>query len=283
VISTISCLVVAGISLSAWAWRGPLSSEREQKAGAGTVAERTANSAPAATPTPATRAPAPTKSAPAGLGGPTKPAASTPAGAATTASGSPAASATPAPPVAQPEPLPTAAPATAADIPPPARPTTTLPIEVVRSPTLYETGRIGKAAVNEPGVPANRGGERAAPPEQLVQAKQPERREAPTPAAYTGVVDQAVLDRELAPRFRLLGDCKADLAHRKRVAVSSITGSRLLLRWTILPSGRVADTQIVATSPADPRLLDCVKERMSGWAFRPAKGGTVRVERKFAF
>jgi hypothetical protein len=115
-----------------------------------------------------------------------------------------------------------------------------------------------------------------------VHAKQPERREGPTPAAYTGVVDQNVLDREIGPRFRLLRDCKVDVAHRKRVAASAITGSHLLLRWTILPNGRVADTQVVALAPIDPRVVDCIKERMSGWAFRPGKGGAARIERKFS-
>jgi hypothetical protein len=160
------------------------------------------------------------------------------------------------------------------------RPTT--PTELVRGPSLYETGRIGQAAVAEPGVPTNRAAERAAPPEMAVQAKQPAR-EGPTPAAYSGVVDQTVLDREIAPRFRLLGDCKAEVAHRKRVAASTITGSHLLLRWTILPNGRVTDTQVVATAPADPRVVDCIKERMSGWSFRPGSGGAARIERKFSF
>lgn len=275
-ISTIACVVVAGISFSTWAWRGAIpptgreAASREQKAGAEPVADRTnaaGATAKVAPPSPAATgdtapAPAPKQAPPASAG--TSPPPAAPGAANGAATRTPAERS-----------------AAAADdtvAPVPLRPT-----ELVRSPSLYETGRIGKAAVNEPGVPGNRRGERTAPPEMLVEAKQSDRREGATPASYTGVIDQAVLDREIAPRFRLLGDCKADVAHRKRVAASSITGSQLLLRWTILPNGRVTDTQILATAPADPRLLDCVKERMSSWSFRPGQGGSSRVERKFTF
>lgn len=283
-VSTISCFVVAGVSVATWAWRGPLpQSAQEQKASTDATAERqTVNasgapgkSAPAksgsaatASPQVKTAAPPGTASMPAAPAAPVMPAPSpAPSSAPTAAQGS--------------EPGAPTAEAIAASAP--TRPASILPTELVRAPSLYETGRIGKAAVNEPGVPTNRSAERAAPPEMLVEAKQPDRRDGPTPASYTGVVDQSVLDREIAPRFRLLADCKADVAHRKRVSAANIAGSTLLLRWTILPSGRVTDTQVVATAPVEPRVVDCVKERMSGWSFRPGKGGAARVERKFSF
>ena len=271
VISTFACLVVAGVSMT-WAWRGPLpTTAREQKSSAEASEGRTnaSGGAPAAPPggnsavptTAAKTAPPPSQGAPA-----------------------PA----PAPAPAAASPTPTARSAEAAVGPgdavlPPTGTRPTSPTELGRGPSLYETGRIGNAAVSEPGVPTNRGAERGTPREMAVQAKQPDRHDGATPATYAGVVDQKVLDREIAPRFRLLGDCKAEVAHRKRVATSTITGSRLVLRWTILPDGRVTDTQVVATSPADPRLVDCIKERMSGWSFRPGKGGSARVERKFSF
>jgi hypothetical protein len=232
VISTISCFVVAGASVATWAWRGPLPlSAQEQKASTEATAERQtvnasgasgkaapAKSGAAATATPqvkTTAVPPGTGSMPAAPAAPVMPAtppapASAPSAAQGSEPGSPTAEAS--------------APSG------PTRPTSTLPTELVRSPSLYETGRIGKAAVNEPGVPTNRSVERAAPPEMLVEAKQPDRRDGPTPASYTGVVDQSVLDREIAPRFRLLADCKADVAHRKRVAAANIAGSTLLLR-----------------------------------------------------
>jgi hypothetical protein len=278
-ISTVACLVVAAVSTT-WVWKGPLPSPvRDQKSNGESAPARQgsgANGAPAAPPAANTVVPAAAvKAAPAAAGGASMPAAPAPAAMPATAPAAP-------PPAAAARPAEPAAPASdSAVVPAPARATS--PAELARGPSLYETGRIGKAAVSEPGVPTNRGAERAGPPEMAVQAKQPDRREGPTPAAYTGVLDQTVLDREIAPRFRLLGDCKADVAHRKRVPASAITGSRLVLRWTILPSGRVTDTQVVATAPADPRVVDCIKERMSGWSFRPGKGGAARIERKFSF
>lgn len=273
-ISTISCLVMASISLSTWAWRGPIPQAgrepvaRERKAGVGGV---DATDDQTGGQRAATKVAPSNAGAPAVTGPPLKTSASSPAGGPL-----PAAAATGAPGARAEADRSVAAESAAAPVP--SRPT-----ELVRSPSLYETGRIGNAAVNEPGVPTTRRGEQAGPPEMLVEAKQSNRREAATPASYAGVVDQAILDREITPRFRLLGDCKSDVARRKRVAVSTITGTQLLLRWTILPNGRVADTQVVATAPADSRLIDCVKERMSTWSFRPAQGGAARIERKFTF
>jgi hypothetical protein len=262
---------VASISLSTWAWRGPIppvgreTPKAEHPKAEPAKAEHTKAGAAARPNAP----PKLTPSSPEAEPPPAPPAAATvPPAHAPSAAARAAAEAT--------DRSAAAAQATVAPVPP--RPT-----ELVRAPSLYETGRIGKAAVNEPGVPGNRGGDRAGRPEVLVDAKQPDPRVGPMPASYTGVIDQTVLDREITPRFRLLADCKAEVAHRKRVATSTITGSRLLLRWTILPSGQVTDTHVVALAPADPRLVDCVKERMSTWSFRPAQGGAARIERKFTF
>jgi len=267
-ISTVACLVVAAVSTT-WGWRGPLpSSARDQKSSGASVPERQgagANAAPAAPPGGNTAFPsaAAVKIAPVSPGGASMPAA--PAAAAMPAN-APAATV----PSAATRPAEPAAPAgdsAAANVA--SRPTS--PSELARGPSLYETGRIGKTVVSEPGVPTNRGAERAAPPETVVQAKQPDRRDGPTPAAYNGVVAQTVLDREIAPRFRLLGDCKADVAHRKRVAISAITGSHLLLRWTILPNASSASPR----SASGPRNAAVTLPRRRTPRRRRRAGGPV--------
>jgi hypothetical protein len=97
-----------------------------------------------------------------------------------------------------------------------------------------------------------------------------------------GVVDAALLKREIRSRFAELNDCPREVArHNGTAAVSR--ARRLTLRWTILPSGQVANTAVVATSSVDLGVMDCVKRQMSLWSFIPPKGGSLSLERPFAF
>jgi hypothetical protein len=137
--------------------------------------------------------------------------------------------------------------------------------------------------VSEGGVQIGQTRKPAAMPQELrVQAKTNE----PRPSATTApgaVVNPAVLKREIRSRFRLLKDCPREVARNRRVALDAISASRLTLRWTILPGGQVADTQVVATAPTDGRVMNCVKREMSQWSFSAPSGGAVRVERDFSF
>jgi outer membrane biosynthesis protein TonB len=81
----------------------------------------------------------------------------------------------------------------------------------------------------------------------------------------------------------LLRDCRVEVARQKRTDTAAVTANGLTLRWTVLPSGQVTDTQVVATSPVDGRVIDCVKRQMSQWSFSPPTGGPARVERPFKF
>jgi hypothetical protein len=105
-------------------------------------------------------------------------------------------------------------------------------------------------------------------------------RSATEPAAAPG--DTAVLERQIHSRFVLLNDCPAEVARHARLTGAALKARRLTLRWTILPTGRVADTAVVATSPVDPRVMDCVKRQMSLWSFTHPDG-PMRVERPFTF
>jgi hypothetical protein len=97
------------------------------------------------------------------------------------------------------------------------------------------------------------------------------------------IVEPAAFDRDLAIRFTRLRTCKAEVARQRRTTAGALSGSRLLLRWTILPDGHVTDTLVVAVARANGHVMDCIKRDMSQWAFDPPRGGSVRIERPFQF
>ena len=103
------------------------------------------------------------------------------------------------------------------------------------------------------------------------------------PPEPTGTIDQTLLDDQIETRFASLDDCRVDVARRRRVAPTEVQGDTLTLRWLIRPTGEIGATQVVATSPTDLDLMDCVKAAMSKWSFTAPSGGSVRVERAFKF
>ncbi|MEO8211584.1 MAG: hypothetical protein ABI560_00235 [Myxococcales bacterium] len=153
-----------------------------------------------------------------------------------------------------------------------------------REPSIYETGRVGKMGVAESGSPVKHtesgpGGNR----EELPVKDMPSSPTRVGAAAPTGHVDPAVLARELRPRFLLLKDCRVQVARHKHLAAKDVPVGALTLRWTILRDGQVGDTEVVALSPVDGRVVDCMKRRMSLWSFTPPTGGPAAVERAFKF
>lgn len=150
-------------------------------------------------------------------------------------------------------------------------------------PSLRETGRIAAMDVSNSGAqidaPSADGSVSREQPVESVDAA-----DAAQPAAgkSAGIVDAAALKREIRTRFVELNDCPREVARRTRAA-TVLRARRLTLRWTILPSGQVAHTAVVATSPVNAGVMDCVKRQMSLWTFAPPKGGSLSVERAFAF
>jgi hypothetical protein len=165
--------------------------------------------------------------------------------------------------------------------PPPAAPSPLSPTQLQNGPSLHETGRIAGTSVSNTGVRiADTPVDRRAPREPRVESAD-DARTSPRPEA--GVVDQAVLKREIRSRFVELNDCPSAIARHERTAASSLRARTLTLRWIILPSGQVANTAVVATSPVNVGVLDCVKRQMSLWSFAPPRGGSVSLERRFKF
>jgi hypothetical protein len=153
---------------------------------------------------------------------------------------------------------------------------------LLQGPSLYETGRVGKMGLSEAGVQIRQTRNRISPQELRVQPKTELALHA-QPGIRPGAIDTEILRREIKSRFVLLRDCRVEVARHKRIAPGTVTASRLTLRWTILPDGRVTETQVVATSRVDGEVMNCVKRQMSRWSFSPPIGGPVRVERPFAF
>ena len=149
-------------------------------------------------------------------------------------------------------------------------------------PSLFETGRVAGTDVAGKGLRIEQNRPSRALPRETPVAAVDETESAPAPAV-SGVIDRTELSREIHARFALLNSCPRDVAHRARVSRAGLRASRLVLRWTILPSGQVAETGVVATAPADPRVMDCVKRQMSVWSFARPHDGAVRVERPFHF
>jgi hypothetical protein len=150
-------------------------------------------------------------------------------------------------------------------------------------PSLRETGRVGQIGVSGQGAQIQQlPPERSAPRELTVTAAK-ERVERPAAAAPQGVIDPVLLERQIQARFGALNACPADVARRRHLAPGTLRAKQLTLRWTILPTGQVAETAVVAASPVHVEVMDCVKRQMGRWSFARPRGGSVRLERAFTF
>jgi hypothetical protein len=148
---------------------------------------------------------------------------------------------------------------------------------------MYETGRVGTTAIHEPGgVQIRQTAGRSQPPRELRVDAKTSAPQAPAPPGGK-VLDQAAFDRELRERFVRLRACKVEVARQRRTTPGALAGSRLVLRWTILPDGHVADTRVVAVARVDGHVTDCIKREMSQWTFDPPRGGPAAIERPFRF
>jgi hypothetical protein len=147
-------------------------------------------------------------------------------------------------------------------------------------PSIRETGQVAQTRVTDPVKIRDAHAVRPAG-ELAVDKTSPAERPAAPEAA--GRIDQALLARQIRSRFAALGECPVEVARHHHLARASAAAGRFTLRWTILRSGRVADTAVVADSPVNERVMDCVKRQMNTWSFTPPEGGTVRLERPFRF
>jgi hypothetical protein len=156
------------------------------------------------------------------------------------------------------------------------------PAAVRAGPSIKETGRVAKTGVADPGIKIRDAHSERATGELPVD-KLPAPVERPTSGEASGQIDEAVLARQIRSRFAGLSECPVEVARHRHMSRASAASGRFTLRWTILRSGRVADTAVVANSTVNDRVMDCVKRRMNGWSFTPPVGGSVHLERPFRF
>jgi hypothetical protein len=164
------------------------------------------------------------------------------------------------------------------------RPDPLAPSELLHGPSLRETGRIGGGFGAEalgsgmPPAPApvtgDRGEKSIGPAAQKVRSR---------PLEPVGTINPATLESEIGDRFAGLDDCRIEVARQEQVPPANVQADALTLRWKILPTGAVAATQVVATTPTDPAVMDCVKVVMATWQFTHPRGGSVSLERPFKF
>jgi hypothetical protein len=168
----------------------------------------------------------------------------------------------------------------------PAHPDPLAPSSLLSGPSLYETGKVGVSPDTPPGpVPT------PVPPvlqwagngEKSIKPVAADIANAPPPRPPQGVIDPERLASEVAAAFETVENCRLDVARDKQVTPAKVAADRLILRWTIEPSGLTSGTEVVAASPVDLALMDCVKAAMSQWAFSKPRGGSVRVERVYSF
>lgn len=179
-------------------------------------------------------------------------------------------------------PPPQSAPATAAPTPlPPATPSDPLsPERLMAGPSLHETGRIAVSPVptseiehaqDTPVSPTEKSITRAASTINVA------------PVQPHGVINERVLDREVADHFADIGACRVEVARAKQVKPPEVVADQILLRWTIERDGSIGATEIVAITPVDIGIMDCAKRVMSQWTFSRPRGGALAVERRFKF
>ncbi|HEY6476898.1 MAG TPA: hypothetical protein VI456_09980 [Polyangia bacterium] len=160
------------------------------------------------------------------------------------------------------------------------------PSSLLSGPSLYETGKVGVSPDSAP-VPAPTPIpsvlEWAGNGEKSIKPVAADIANAPPPRPPEGVIDPGRLQRETASALETVEDCRLDVARDKRIAPSKVVADRLILRWTIDPSGETSSTEVVAATPVDLDLMDCVKAAMSRWSFTRPRGGSIRIERLYAF
>lgn len=167
------------------------------------------------------------------------------------------------------------------------------PDDALRGPSLTETGRMAAMPTVDPLSRIERSGPADAIAPGAPTGVEPERSvsaaaaaldvDEPPPKAGRGTLNRRAFEREAGDRLAALDDCRVAVARQKRITPAEVEASALLLRWTIQPDGRVDQTEVVATKPVDPAVMDCIKSTMAGWTFTPPTGGPVSVERALVF
>lgn len=167
---------------------------------------------------------------------------------------------------------------------PAASPDLLSPTRLLDGPSLRETGRIAVAPSPMPmnAIESDAALPAASPKEKSI-ARAASSIDATPAARPEGVINQRVLDREIAEHFQDIAGCRVEVARTKQVTPAQIVADKILLRWIIQPDGSTGSTDVVAILPVDLGIMDCAKRAMSQWTFTRPRGGSMTVERHFTF
>jgi hypothetical protein len=158
------------------------------------------------------------------------------------------------------------------------------PTRLLDGPSLRETGRIAIAPSPTPmsGIENDAALPAASPKEKSI-ARAASSIDTTPAARPEGMINQRVLDREVAEHFQDIAGCRVEVARTKQVTPAQIVADKILLRWIIQPDGSTGSTDVVAILPVDLGIMDCAKRVMSQWTFTRPRGGSMTVERHFTF
>jgi len=117
-------------------------------------------------------------------------------------------------------------------------------------------------------------------------------REAPTMDALAAQLDEMLLDllagKVAATERDVLNEIVGRYAgtvqfcYEKALADAPTLEGRVVMTWTVLASGRVAEIEVVEDDTGHERLLACLKRGVGRFLFPPGLGGTVRYPFRFS-
>ncbi|MBL8920398.1 MAG: AgmX/PglI C-terminal domain-containing protein [Myxococcaceae bacterium] len=93
-----------------------------------------------------------------------------------------------------------------------------------------------------------------------------------------GHVDRDAVAKVIAEHLQEVQRC-----YEASMLLEGSSGGRLLVEWTIAPSGAVAQAKVASTSLKQASVPQCVLTALRRWAFPKPKGGNVVVSYPFVF
>lgn len=122
-----------------------------------------------------------------------------------------------------------------------------------------------------------RGAGAGLPPQEL---KRHEPAELPLskPVVMGALPKEAIQDVINQNKAQIRGCYEAELQRNENL------GGRIMTRWTIEATGRVANVQVTESTMNSPNVERCITERIGSWVFPPPSGGgIVEVNYPFVF
>ncbi len=152
---------------------------------------------------------------------------------------------------------------------------------LLAGPSLHETGRVGSIPFVRPGAPIEWTLAGESLREQRVRPVRPAIGDAI--ATPVGLISTSLLEHQMRAPVAALENCRIEVARWQNQRWNQVAAGRVILHWTILPTGAISQIEVKPLDPLDLHVLDCVKSAMTLWTFARPSWGIVTVVRPFAF